>query len=76
MCSFEENTKSHNYVLFQVVGLALRGTYQNCGQNCIGLERVVALKGIYDKLVSTMEQKVNALTQVRVVVARCVFAQY
>ena len=48
----------------KVVGLALRGTFQNCGQNCIGLERVVALKGVYDRLVDVMSTKINALTQV------------
>ena len=47
----------------QVVGLALRGTFQNCGQNCIGLERVVAHQKIYNKLVEVMCQKVNALSQ-------------
>ena len=47
----------------QVVGLALRGTFQNCGQNCIGLERVVAHQKIYNKLVDVMSQKVNALSQ-------------
>jgi acyl-CoA reductase-like NAD-dependent aldehyde dehydrogenase len=46
-----------------VVSLALRGTFQNCGQNCVGLERVVAHAGIYDRLVDTMNARVNALTQ-------------
>lgn len=47
----------------QVVQLALRGTFQNCGQNCIGLERVVGLKGVYDRLVADMSKHVTSLTQ-------------
>jgi len=47
----------------QVVQLALRGTFQNCGQNCIGLERIVALEGVYDRLVATMDKLVNGLRQ-------------
>eukprot|EP00730_Choanoeca_flexa_P009643 TRINITY_DN12733_c0_g1_i1.p1 TRINITY_DN12733_c0_g1~~TRINITY_DN12733_c0_g1_i1.p1 ORF type:complete len:614 (+),score=136.64 TRINITY_DN12733_c0_g1_i1:56-1897(+) len=47
----------------QVCNLALRGTFQNCGQNCIGLERMVIHSGIYDRFVSTLTPKVQALTQ-------------
>ena len=43
----------------QVIQLALRGTFQNCGQNCIGLERLVVHAGIYDKFVLDMERKVR-----------------
>lgn len=46
-------------LLFQVCNLALRGTFQNCGQNCIGLERMVVLAPIYDKIVRRMEEKVH-----------------
>lgn len=47
----------------QVVRVAMRGTFQNCGQNCIGLERLVVHAGIYDKFVSEMEGLVNDLSQ-------------
>jgi len=47
----------------QVITLAMRGTYQNCGQNCIGLERLVVNEKIYDGFVATMEAKVKALSQ-------------
>lgn len=47
----------------QVVNLAMRGTYQNCGQNCIGLERLVVQAAIYDKFVAKMAEKVNKLVQ-------------
>ena len=47
----------------QVINLTLRGTFQNCGQNCIGLERLVVHTDIYDDFVATMQEKVGALTQ-------------
>ncbi|EDQ87590.1 uncharacterized protein MONBRDRAFT_33244 [Monosiga brevicollis MX1] len=47
----------------QAVNLALRGTFQNCGQNCIGLERLIVHEGVYDKMVATLAPKVQALVQ-------------
>lgn len=47
----------------QVITHAMRGTFQNCGQNCIGIERIVVHKDIYDKFVKTMTANVKALTQ-------------
>ncbi len=41
----------------------MRGTFQNCGQNCIGLERLVVHEKIYDKFVADMATRVRALTQ-------------
>ena len=49
--------------LDQVVTLAMRGTFQNCGQNCIGLERLVVNAKVYDKFVAIMEENVKALSQ-------------
>ncbi len=43
--------------------MTLRGTFQNCGQNCIGLERLVVLAPIYDRFVSVMQERVSRLTQ-------------
>lgn len=45
----------------QVVQVSLRGTFQNAGQNCAGLERLVVQAGIYDKFVSDMEKRVADL---------------
>lgn len=45
----------------QVIQVSLRGTFQNSGQNCAGLERIVVQSGIYDKFVSDMEKHVKAL---------------
>jgi aldehyde dehydrogenase (NAD+) len=47
----------------QVITHSMRGTFQNCGQNCIGIERLVVHKDIYAKFVSTMTEKVSALSQ-------------
>jgi aldehyde dehydrogenase (NAD+) len=47
----------------QLVPIVMRGTFQNCGQNCVGLERVVAHYRVYDKLVTIFERKVKELTQ-------------
>lgn len=47
----------------QVVDIAMRGTFQNCGQNCIGLERLVVHSNIYDKFVDAVAAKVKALSQ-------------
>jgi acyl-CoA reductase-like NAD-dependent aldehyde dehydrogenase len=45
----------------QVIQVSLRGTFQNSGQNCAGLERIVVQEGIYDKFVADMETKIKAL---------------
>lgn len=44
----------------RIVETILRGTFQAAGQNCIGIERVIAA-GNYDKLVSTLMPRVQAL---------------
>ncbi|KEG14892.1 aldehyde dehydrogenase [Trypanosoma grayi] len=49
--------------LAQVVPIIMRGTYQNCGQNCVGLERVLVQESIHDRLVAELEKKVRTLTQ-------------
>lgn len=49
--------------LAQVVNLAMRGTFQNCGQNCIGLERLVVHAKVYDDFVGRVEGLVRGLVQ-------------
>lgn len=39
----------------------LRGTFQAAGQNCIGIERIIATPGVYDELVKRLEPRVKAL---------------
>lgn len=47
--------------LDRIVEILLRGTFQASGQNCIGIERIVAAPRVYDKLVSKLEPRVKAL---------------
>ncbi|CUF84277.1 aldehyde dehydrogenase, putative [Bodo saltans] len=49
--------------LEQVIPIVMRGTYQNCGQNCVGLERILVHASIHDKLVNILVEKVKKLTQ-------------
>jgi acyl-CoA reductase-like NAD-dependent aldehyde dehydrogenase len=41
----------------------MRGVYQNAGQNCIGIERVLVEKPVYQAFVVEMEKRVKALRQ-------------
>ncbi|KAJ3338986.1 Meiotic Sister-Chromatid recombination aldehyde dehydrogenase [Gonapodya sp. JEL0774] len=45
----------------QVVPVLMRGVFQNCGQNCIGIERIIAHEKIYDKLVADLEKRVQGI---------------
>ena len=49
--------------LKEVVPFVLRGCFQNCGQNCVGVERVFVYEGIYDDFVKMIEPRVAALRQ-------------
>ncbi|CCW61557.1 unnamed protein product [Phytomonas sp. EM1] len=49
--------------LDQVIPIIMRGTFQNCGQNCVGLERVVVHDAIHDRLVEELTKRVRILTQ-------------
>eukprot|EP00753_Platysulcus_tardus_P018640 PLAT6991.1.p1 GENE.PLAT6991.1~~PLAT6991.1.p1 ORF type:complete len:615 (-),score=253.81 PLAT6991.1:79-1923(-) len=47
----------------QIVDIALRGVYQNCGQNCIGVERVYAHAAMHDEFVDRAVAIVRKLRQ-------------
>ncbi|KAI0385175.1 ALDH-like protein [Hypomontagnella monticulosa] len=47
--------------LKRIVDILMRGTFQASGQNCIGIERIIAAPGVYDKLIAMLEPRVNAL---------------
>ncbi|KAI4860303.1 ALDH-like protein [Hypoxylon rubiginosum] len=47
--------------LGRIVDILMRGTFQASGQNCIGIERIIAAPGVYDKLVAMLEPRVKAL---------------
>ncbi|CAK7206675.1 Meiotic Sister-Chromatid recombination aldehyde dehydrogenase [Sporothrix eucalyptigena] len=44
-----------------VAATMLRGTFQSSGQNCIGIERVIASPGVYEPLLALVTDKVKAL---------------
>ena len=46
-----------------VVHIAMRGTFQNCGQNCVGIERIYVLESLHDKFLAAVVDKVKALRQ-------------
>ena len=49
--------------LKSVVPWVMRGCFQNCGQNCVGVERVFVYEGIYDQFVKEAAAKVSAMRQ-------------
>lgn len=47
----------------QIVPIIMRGNFQNCGQNCVGLERIVVQDSLHDKLVAELTKRTKALSQ-------------
>lgn len=47
--------------LKRIAEVILRGTFQASGQNCIGIERVIASPDVYEKLVELLQPRVKAL---------------
>ena len=47
----------------EVVPFVLRGCYQNCGQNCVGIERVLIYESLHDELVAVLKQRVEKFRQ-------------
>ncbi|KAF1851699.1 ALDH-like protein [Cucurbitaria berberidis CBS 394.84] len=45
----------------RVASILMRGTFQSAGQNCIGIERVIVLPKVYDRLVEYLTPKIRAL---------------
>ncbi|PBP28337.1 aldehyde dehydrogenase [Diplocarpon rosae] len=45
----------------RIVEILLRGTFQAAGQNCIGIERIIACPLVYDQLVNKLEPRIKAL---------------
>lgn len=45
----------------KVVSILMRGVFQSAGQNCIGIERVIALPTIYPRLISLLEARITTL---------------
>ena len=45
----------------RVCSILMRGTFQSAGQNCIGLERVIALPNVYNRLITHLTPLISAL---------------
>lgn len=45
----------------RVASILMRGVFQSAGQNCIGIERVIALPKVYDRLVAHLTPRIQAL---------------
>lgn len=43
------------------ITLAMRGTFQNSGQNCVGIERIYVYEAIYDTFIAKAQAAVSAL---------------
>ena len=46
-----------------VIPWAMRGSFQNCGQNCCGVERIFVYESIHDEFIDKIRSKVEALRQ-------------
>lgn len=53
----------HDVDVDKIIPFAMRGCFQNSGQNCVGVERVLVYKSIYDEFVSKVVTQVKALRQ-------------
>lgn len=47
--------------LDSIVAIVMRGTFQSAGQNCIGIERVIALPRVHDLLVAKLFEKIKSI---------------
>jgi acyl-CoA reductase-like NAD-dependent aldehyde dehydrogenase len=45
----------------RVASILMRGVFQSAGQNCIGIERVIALPKVHERLVEYLAPKIRAL---------------
>lgn len=41
--------------------ILMRGVFQSCGQNCVGIERIIALPTVYPEIVSILESRIKTL---------------
>lgn len=53
----------HDVKVQNVIPFVMRGCFQNSGQNCVGVERVLVYESIYDEFLEQVVPKVKALRQ-------------
>ncbi|RAL02685.1 aldehyde dehydrogenase family protein [Aspergillus ibericus CBS 121593] len=44
-----------------IASILMRGVFQSAGQNCIGVERIIALPNVYDKLLENVSSRIKTL---------------
>lgn len=47
--------------IHRVESIVMRGVFQSAGQNCIGIERVIAMPKVYDALIKRLEPRIRAI---------------
>ncbi len=47
--------------LESVCSILMRGVFQSAGQNCIGIERIIACRWVYDRLIQILEPRIRGL---------------
>ncbi|PWY72302.1 aldehyde dehydrogenase-like protein C21C3 [Aspergillus heteromorphus CBS 117.55] len=45
-----------------IASILMRGVFQSAGQNCIGVERIIALPGSYDPLLALVSARIKSLS--------------
>jgi acyl-CoA reductase-like NAD-dependent aldehyde dehydrogenase len=54
---------TENITIARIIPFVLRGSYQNGGQNCVGVERVLVYESIYQEFIDAVLPNVKALRQ-------------
>ena len=45
----------------RIASILMRGTFQSAGQNCVGIERIIAMPSAYSRLISMLAPRIAAL---------------
>src|ERR1043166_1610831 len=51
----------HDANISQALPIIMRGTFQNAGQNCVGLERILVHESLYDEFVNKITEQIRKL---------------
>ncbi|CAB76051.1 putative aldehyde dehydrogenase-like protein C21C3 [Schizosaccharomyces pombe] len=47
--------------LEEILSIVMRGVFQSAGQNCIGIERIIALDGVYDTIITKLYNRISTM---------------
>ncbi|KFX86700.1 hypothetical protein V490_08926 [Pseudogymnoascus sp. VKM F-3557] len=45
----------------RIIEILMRGVFQSSGQNCVGIERIIAGNAVYDKLITLLETRIRKI---------------